>query len=454
LSRTTIWMIGCLLLGFSPPAQAGGPKLIGSPSFGVNGQPFVWDNSQTIQYRTDSGALGSMDNATANSNLAQAFAAWTQVPTALLSVQNVGTILGVANGHVSSVADFDTVAESCSSGTQSPIIYDSTGTIFSQLIGDASVIGFTSICDLNTNGHIQSALIVLTGAAGLTTPQQDNVMTHEIGHLFGLDHSLPGDDPCGTSTDDIAALPIMYFQLESQTGLSEDDKAWISTLYPSTSYNSVYGTITGQVFFSDGQSGVQDVSVAAHPISPGSMAGENRAIAISSISGYRFTGNPGQPYTANYLACTPASECPHGYYGNNVDGSQFGSRTPALIGWFEIPVPAGSYAIEIGSINDGGTIGPNNPIIPLPGPGEYWNSHESATDPDFSTISCTTPRVLDSVTVQAGTPANGINFIMNGTAPTFDIFESSQGASPNSIPARPLSRSIASEVISGAASKQ
>jgi hypothetical protein len=407
--------------------------LIGSPTFGIDGQPFVWDNSHPIQYRTDSGALGTMDNATANSNLAQAFAAWTQVATASLSVQNVGSLLGVPNGHVSSVADFNSVFESCNSGSQSPVIYDSAGTLFSQLIGDASVIGFTSICNLNPNGHIQSALIVLTGAAGLTTSQQSNVMTHEIGHLFGLDHSLPGDDPCGTSADDIAALPIMYFQLSSQTGLSQDDKAWISTLYPSASYNSVYGTITGQVFFSDGQSGVQDVLVAAHPISLGTVAGENRAIAISSISGYRFTGNAGQPYTADYLACSPASQCPHGYYGNNVDGSKFGSRTPALIGWFEIPVPAGSYAVEISEVNNGGTIGPNNPNIPIPGPGEYWNANESASDPDFSTINCTVPRVPGSVTVQAGAPVNGINFIMNGTAPTFDIFESSQAASPNSI---------------------
>ena len=29
--------------------------------------------------------------------------------------------------------------------------------------------------------------------------------------------------------------------------------------------------------------------------------------------------------------------------------------------WFEIPVPAGSYGVEISSIKDGGTIGPNNP---------------------------------------------------------------------------------------------
>jgi hypothetical protein len=428
--------------------------LIGSRSFGVDGLPFVWDNSHPIQYRTDSGPLGTIDNATANSLLAQAFAQWTQVPTAALTVQSAGTILGVTNGHVSSVADFNTVAGSCSNGDQSPVIYDSTGNLFSQLIGDASVIGFTSICDLNPNGHIQSALIVLTGGSGLSSAQQSSVMTHEIGHLFGLDHSLPGVDPCGTSSDDIAALPIMYFQLTSQTALTQDDKAWISTLYPSASYNSVYGTIAGQVFFSDGQNGVQDVLVAAHPISSGSMAGENRAIAISSISGYRFTGNPGQPYTADYLACTPASECPHGFYGNNVDGSQFGSRMPALIGWFEIPVPAGSYAVEISSINDGGVVGPNNPIIQLPGPGEYWNTQESASDPDFSTINCSTPRVLDAVVVQAGTPANGINFIMNRTAPAFDIFDSPPGQSPNLVPAILPSPLFMRETISTPAGKK
>ncbi len=413
-----------LLLFCSIGAHAGGPLLVGSPTFGVDGQPFVWDNTSSIQYRTDSGRLGSMDNATANAHVAKAFAAWTQIPTTALSVQNAGTILGVANGHVATVSDFNNVLGSCNSGTQSPVIYDANGSLFSQLVGDASVVGFTSPCSLSPSGHILSSLIVFNGGAGLSDAQQDNVMLHETGHFFGLDHSLPGTDPCGTSLEDIAALPIMYFTLATQTALSQDDKAWISMLYPSSSFNSVYGIISGQVFFSDGQSGAQDVLVSAHPLSVGSVTGDNRSIAISSISGYRFTGNPGQPYTADYLACTPASSCPHGFYGNNVDGSQFGSRTPTLIGWYEIPVPAGSYSIQISGLLDGGVIGPNNPIIPLPGPGEYWNAHESATDADFSTIACTNPSTPDAVVVHAGTPTNGINIIMNGTAPTFDIFES------------------------------
>jgi hypothetical protein len=213
--------------------------------------------------------------------------------------------------------------------------------------------------------------------------------------------------------------------------LTADDKAWISKLYPSAAFNTTYGTITGRVLFSDGQSEVQDVLVAAYPAKPDAMAGVDRSTMVSAISGFRFTGDPGQPYTADYLACTPASACPHGYYGNNVDGDQFGSRNPALLGWFEIPVPAGSYAVEISGLVDGGVIGPNNPTIPLPGPGEYWNAQESATDADFSSVDCTVAWQLDYVTVQAGQTTANIDFVMNGTAPTFDLFEGGGQGSSN-----------------------
>jgi len=196
-----------VLLLRSLAADAGGPLLVGSPSFGVDGQPFVWNNAEPVQYRVDSGTLGTLSNATATADLAKAFAAWTQLPTVTLSTTNAGAIQGVTNGHVATVADFNTVTGSCDSGQQSPMIFDSNGTLFSQLIGDASVIGFTSPCKLSQDGHIVSAMSVFTGGSGLTEQQQDQVMLHELGHFFGLDHSLPGVDPCGTSAADIAALP-------------------------------------------------------------------------------------------------------------------------------------------------------------------------------------------------------------------------------------------------------
>lgn len=293
------------------------------------------------------------------------------------------------------------------------------------------MIGFTSVCHLNPNGHIESALIVLTGGANLTSAQQDEVMLHEAGHFFGLDHALGTGTPCkGTTLVDIAALPVMFFQVTNQTGLTADDKAWISTLYPSATYNQVYGTITGHILFSDGLSGVQDALVVAHPARPGTDTGEDRSTGISSISGYRVTGNPGQPYTADYLACNPASACPHGYYGNNVDGSQFGSRSTALLGWYEIPVPAGSYTVEVSQAQGGGRIGPNNPVLALPGPSEHWNAHESSTDIDSSNLNCAVPQVYDAVDVKAGVPVNGIDIILNRTAPTLDVFESSEAWPP------------------------
>jgi hypothetical protein len=409
--------------------------LIGGPSFGVDGQPFVWDNSAPIQYRTDTGVLGAMNNQTANAHLQQALNTWSQLPTVSLTTQYAGPLLGVANGHVSTVADFNTVLGSCNSGQQSAVIYDSSG-MLTALTGDESVVGFTMLCNLSPNGHIQSGLIVIGAPNGITSSQQDAIMLHETGHFFGLDHSGDGRYPCPINASDTtlqnaiaSARPIMYYMLTSQTGLSADDKAWISTLYPSASYSSTYGLITGRVYFSDGQSQVQDVLVAAHPISSTSSAGEDRSIVISSISGYRFTGNLGQSYTADYLPCSPASDCPHGYYGNNLDGSKYGSHLSSLLGWYQIPVPAGSYAVEISSINYVGqsysSIGPNNPIIPAPGPGEYWNAHESSTDPDFTNLDCTVPRQLTPVAVQAGSTTANIDFIMNGTAPTFDVFESS-----------------------------
>ena len=410
-------------------AHAGGPIAVGSPKLGVDGQPFVWDNSAPIRYTTDGGTLGSLSNSSANQLVAQMFQQWA-VPTAALSFQRVGPISGVADGDVSTLGELDSVMQSCDAGSQSPIIYDGDGSLLKEATGDDSVLGFAGPCDLSSTGKIASAFAVLANPSNLTANLLQAEVLHELGHFLGLDHTdVRQPFAGGTTAADANALPTMYWELinENQNTLSVDDVAWISRLYPSPAYSATYGTITGQVFFSDGKTPVQDVLVIARSVS------DPHITTVASISGYLFTGNPGQSLTTNYLPCTDPTQCTHGTLGDNSDGDILGSRNRALLGTFDIPVPAGQYTVEVRSPSGSGKIGPINPTLIVPGPEEYWDTDE--TDHDVTQPS--TVGTTSFVTVNAGQTISNINIILNGTDPTFDIFDGGipvPGQIPSSAP--------------------
>lgn len=420
--RKIVLVVG--LIAVAQAAWAGGPLLVGGPKFGIDGQPFVWDNSVPIRYTTDGGTLGTWDNATANQHVAAAFAVWAAVPTASLSFQRAGPISGVSD--VNTVALFNQVQGSCLSGAQTPVVYDSDGSLFRQLT-DPNVVGFASVCLLSPGGKIVTGLAALNGSA---TTLMDGTMVHEFGHMLGLDHTQLNCRATGCLADDNANIPTMFPVIFSNTQaqtLAQDDEAWISKLYPGPSFGTQYGTISGRVLFSDGVTPVQDAVVIARQVSrsPAAVTDQSAVVAVSGISGYRFTGNPGQPFSDTYLACAPSSACSNGYFGNNHDGSMYGSRDPSLFGAYELPVPPGIYTLEVRTISNGYTfndIGPLDVTIDLPGPEEFWNAHESASDTQFEILKSS--GLLDTVTVTAGATTSGIDFILNGTPPTADDFDS------------------------------
>jgi hypothetical protein len=416
---------------------AGGPLGVTGPTATNPGHPFVWNVSVPIGYTVDTGPLSVnpsgqtvINNAQGLARVQSLFQHWSSVPTASIQYAYAGPINvpGVTGGDVKTIQDFNLVQGSCNAGTQSPVVFDANGSLVQALGLDPLVIGFASGCKLDAvAGHILSAMIVLNGEFqdGVTSvnnnnyeisaDQFDEAITHEMGHFSGLGHSQINLDlyqsatPGSCNVDELAGLPLMFpvefCQSRSSAGLpilAPDDMAWISKLYPNNTYAANYGTISGFVFFSDGITHVQGLNVIARRVDdPNTPQNESQRIAVSVISGFSFTGNPGQIIS-----------------GNNTGGSAFGSRNPALIGYYEIPVPPGTYTVQTENIDSaftgGSSVGPLDPPAVTYGASEYWHHFESAFDD---------PHQADPVTVQAGQKISNINIILNGTPPRFDQFE-------------------------------
>jgi hypothetical protein len=298
------------------------------------------------------------------------------------------------------------------------------------------VIGFTNICAIDgASGHITAAMITLNGRMQdgvstngqsssnyeLTANEFDEAIDHEFGHFIGLDHSqinvdllyLFNNGSC--DLDKQAGMPLMFpiefCDARKDVGLpvlAPDDIAWISKLYPGAGQNTAYGIISGQIIFGDSISPFQGANVIARAVDdPYTPEDESRRIAVSVISGYRFTGNPGQSVTAGM-----ADPNEH-----NTNGSRYGSRNVQLIGYYEISVPPGTYTIEVESVDPsfvgGSGMGPlNNPVSGFPP--EYWNQNESAFD---------YTRQRDVIVVNGGDLDGGHDIILNSVWQTYDSFE-------------------------------
>jgi hypothetical protein len=458
-------VVSILLLPWQP-VFGGGPVSVGGPTAGVVGVPLTWDATKPITYRVDAGPLSQrsngtvvIDNAAGVSRVNHLFGSWAAVSTANLTFTSAGGLLGIASAGFPAGGDVQTAQEflnvigdpsvqatpdpnSCYGGGQSPIMFDADGSIFNSLGLPPEVIGFAFQCDFNpSTGKVISAGAVLNGRwqdgindpassnFELTSAEFDQAFTHEFGHFLGLDHSQINVDLFikainGTrytcSADDTAGMPLMFPVIgvcpaKTTAGvpmIAVDDAAWISKLYPvgspapsgKTSFNSGYGILSGTVFFSDGVTPAQGVNVIAR------NANLPRRNAVSAVSGFLFTGNPGQTATCTDPANPTPATC------SNL-GSHFGSHDPTLIGHYEIPLPTGTYTVTtesiFGGFSGGSGVGPVDPPIPSPG---------------------TSTSVTVTVTAGATTP---LNITLKGTLPRFDAFENALLIAPT-MPAIPV----------------
>ena len=361
-----------IVLFFAVLGRSGGPEYVAGSSYfnnGTMGQPVTWSLGQ-INYYTDQGDLSPiLPNASANALVANAFSQWTSVSIAVLTATNAGQLAEDVNGGNIAVDSNGVVtapADITPSATQTPVgvVYDYDGSVTDALLGAGA--GDPSQCFWNAvyggvdnfgaSANFLHALVVINGQCALKASQLTDVeyrLVRVLGKVIGLDWSQMNlnvitGHPHPTP-DDYAGFPIMHFMdpvtcvpitvcYANPYQLAPDDVAALSRLYPaapSTATARIYGSVYFLDRLGDVAQPMQGVNVVARWIDPSTHLASH-GYGASSVSGFLFSGNAGNPITG----LTDALGNPY---------NEFGSSDPTLEGFFDLgglPIPNGASAAE------------------------------------------------------------------------------------------------------------
>ena len=325
-----------LLLCLAPmAAHAGGPKYVAGVSFfnpGVVGQPVHWAGGQ-VNYYVDQGWLSSsVPNAQATAMVDAAAAIWSAVPTAGVTLVDMGTLnedvngstIAVAKGTIAGPADVTPAAANYPLG----IIYDQDGSVIDNIFGPGSSDPTSCqdngvmvwVDNINPDATIAHGIILLNGLCATNTDLL-TMLQYELerafGRILGLDYAQvnPGALQSGM-TGGTQGWPVMQPDsgfcgpsggacIPNPTVLRYDDIASLNRIYPITTSNltafpgkeitaantvSIQGTIT----FKSG-AGMQGVNVVARPLD--ANGNPLYQYTVTFVSGSNFNGNHGNPVT-------------------------------------------------------------------------------------------------------------------------------------------------------------
>lgn len=341
MSRSALIAVGLMLCaGY---ALASGPRWVTGPPYftGPSGNPVVWYTWQPL-YFTDRGDLSaSVNHAAADAMVSAAAGVWN-VPTAGLTVAYGGPL----NQHVSAANAYlgnngpvfpADVQSSNYAAKQIAVIYDSDGSVTDMLLGSGASNpsgcrqnAVTESVDLIApSGSIQHAILVLNGRCTGPAPEQQLQMQYQLerafGRVLGIGWSQTNDNvftrtPQPTYNQalhwpimhpiDILCGPYTYQCMPKPFTLRDDDVSAITSLYPLMVWDRIPsappapGKVwsyqqasqgNGTVSFPTGQ-GMQGVNVVIQR-QQGGVATPESFYDVSSVSGYLFQQNAGNPVT-------------------------------------------------------------------------------------------------------------------------------------------------------------
>lgn len=367
------------------------------------GVPIGWEPGTTITYYVDPGDFGRLTNAQALALVQEAMKIWesASLNASVPHFEFGGFLPEDINetnyqDYVSLEACYEDDLASCPTQAQKDlktviIFDDNANSILNNVLCKITPCAASSGArvfggSLSNPTFIKQGVVVFGGSLAVEKiTKVVGTMTHELGHLLGLAHTVVNQEvPIKNEWEKYAAdIPTMmsvYFPSsgESLPTLNPDDVAGISMLYPSGSFVADTATIKGKVLKSDGMS-MSHVNVIVRNI-------EDPLCEAFSLMTDRTC-------TASNTAC-------------GSDGT----------GAYEINgLPAGSYTLEVEEVADkslAATLVPGlvNPFID--GDAEFWNDGDAAGDPSNLTSS--------TITLAPGETRENVDIILDRSEVTAD----------------------------------
>lgn len=356
------------VLTCSTQVIAGGPLILEGPT---GTTPVTYPNP-SVTLNIENGTLGVLTNAEADLLVAEAFALWNDVDTSTINL-----IIDQSQLNIDvDISNYDSYLPTTDGSTfnaddnLNPIVYDNNGEIIDAFFGVGAsdhTIGFAASIFTSGSSSFKEGYAVINGKnLSLTTTTFKLLITHEIGHFFGLDHTQVDIDnretdfgsPSICSTTSHENYPVMYpFICRDVTSLHGDDLSAVTALYPASNVNSNYGTLQGRF--------VDDVG---QPILGANIWAENTAtgVSYSIISDYLTQRNgfykmllPAGNYTLHANSINPLFNGGSGVGPYTYDLSDISFQSPHPIAKVDYQGTSDDGNEEVITINNGEIVNIN-----------------------------------------------------------------------------------------------